>query len=194
MNWEKYRKYLPIAEGLGMVLFLWLTFYSVRETEFVLITQFGRPLYTMNDAGLHMKWFFQSANYFDRRLRIYNPRPSEFLTRDMALAALALGVGQAPTTAPCKARPVKTWQRPNPSKAKSSMTSKLSSSARPSRTAGRYPPGGGAVRRMRAWASSSPCRARMRPIVRTLGTGVIPSATNCSAMARAPRKPKALCF
>lgn len=82
MNWEKYRKYLPIAEGLGMVLFLWLTFYSVRETEFVLITQFGRPLYTMNDAGLHMKWFFQSANYFDRRLRIYNPRPSEFLTRD----------------------------------------------------------------------------------------------------------------
>jgi membrane protease subunit HflC len=82
MMWEKYRKYLPWAEAAGMALFLWLTFYSVRETEFVLITQFGRPLYTMNEAGLHMKWFFQSANYFDKRLRIYNPRPSEFLTRD----------------------------------------------------------------------------------------------------------------
>ena len=54
----------------------------MRETEFVLVTQFGRPLYTVTDAGLHMKWFFQSSTYFDRRLRVYNPRPSEFLTRD----------------------------------------------------------------------------------------------------------------
>ncbi len=65
-----------------MLLLGWLSLYSVRETEFVLVTQFGKPLYTVTDAGLHVKWFFQSANYFDRRLRIYNPRPSEFLTRD----------------------------------------------------------------------------------------------------------------
>jgi membrane protease subunit HflC len=48
----------------------------------VLVTQFGRPVYTITDAGLHAKWPFQSATYFDRRLRVYNPRPSEFLTRD----------------------------------------------------------------------------------------------------------------
>lgn len=66
----------------GVLLFAYLTFYTVRETEFVLITQFGRPLYTVADAGLHAKWFFQTANYFDRRLHVYNPRPSEFLTRD----------------------------------------------------------------------------------------------------------------
>jgi membrane protease subunit HflC len=36
----------------------------------------------VTDAGLHVKWFFQSATYFDRRLRVYDPRPSEFLTRD----------------------------------------------------------------------------------------------------------------
>jgi membrane protease subunit HflC len=79
---ERYRKY---ARAAGVVLGLWLlwsTFFTVRETEFVLVTQFGRPLYTVTDAGLSMKWFFQSANYFDRRLRVYNPRPSEFLTRD----------------------------------------------------------------------------------------------------------------
>jgi modulator of FtsH protease HflC len=46
------------------------------------VTQFGKPLYTVTSAGLHAKWPFQTANYFDRRLRIYNPRPSEFLTRD----------------------------------------------------------------------------------------------------------------
>jgi membrane protease subunit HflC len=46
------------------------------------MTRFGRPVYTITEAGLHVKWFFDSASYFDRRLRVYNPRPSEFLTRD----------------------------------------------------------------------------------------------------------------
>lgn len=73
------RKWLGVAAAL---LFCYLTFYSVRETEFALITQFGRPLYAVSDAGLHMKWFFQSVTSFDRRLNLYNPRPSEFLTRD----------------------------------------------------------------------------------------------------------------
>ncbi len=76
---EKYRPYLAAA---AVLVFLYLTLFTVRETEFVLITQFGRPLYSVNEAGLHMKWFFQSSNYFDKRLRVYNPRPSEFLTRD----------------------------------------------------------------------------------------------------------------
>ena len=82
MELAKYKKYFPAAGAVALLLFLWLTFFSVRETEFVLVTQFGRPVYTVTDAGLHAKWFFQNANYFDRRLRIYNPRPSEFLTRD----------------------------------------------------------------------------------------------------------------
>jgi membrane protease subunit HflC len=79
---QKYKRYLPAAGALAFLLFCWLTFFTVRETEFVLITQFGRPMYTVTDAGLHMKWFFQSTNYFDRRLRVYDPRPSEFLTHD----------------------------------------------------------------------------------------------------------------
>jgi membrane protease subunit HflC len=79
---ERYRRYYPAAGVVAGLLFLYLTFFSVRETEFVLVTQFGRPLYTVTAAGLHAKWFFQSALYFDRRLRVYNPRPSEFLTRD----------------------------------------------------------------------------------------------------------------
>jgi len=79
---ERYRKYLPWAGAFALLLLVWLTFFSVKETQFVLITQFGRPLFTVSDAGLHAKWPFQTANYFDRRLRIYNPRPSEFLTRD----------------------------------------------------------------------------------------------------------------
>ncbi|MFB3827377.1 MAG: protease modulator HflC [Bryobacteraceae bacterium] len=79
---ERYRKYLPAALAAAAALILYLSFYSVRETEFVLVVQFGQPLYTVTDAGLHAKWPFQTALYFDRRLRVYNPRPSEFLTRD----------------------------------------------------------------------------------------------------------------
>src|ERR1700722_14410891 len=74
------RTYL-VAAGVGLLL-LYLSLYSVRETEFALVTQFGRPVRTVADAGLHAKWPFQSILWFDKRLRIYNPRPSEFLTRD----------------------------------------------------------------------------------------------------------------
>jgi membrane protease subunit HflC len=79
---DRLRKYRTWIIAGAALLLIWLSLYSVRETEFVLVTQFGKPLYTVTDAGLHLKWFFQSATYFDRRLRIYNPRPSEFLTRD----------------------------------------------------------------------------------------------------------------
>jgi membrane protease subunit HflC len=79
---ELFRRQQKLVFALVTLLFLWLTFFTIRETDFVLITQFGRPLYTVSDAGLHMKWFWQNSTYFDRRLRMYNPRPSEFLTRD----------------------------------------------------------------------------------------------------------------
>lgn len=79
---NRYRKYCPAAASVALLVLCYLTLFSVRETEFVLVTQFGRPVRTVTDAGLHAKWFFQTAIYFDRRLRTYNPRPSEFLTRD----------------------------------------------------------------------------------------------------------------
>ncbi len=77
--WRGRRSWLLALLGL---IVLYRCFLTVRETEFVLVTQFGRPLYTIPDAGLHLKWPYRTATYFDRRLRIYNPRPSEFLTRD----------------------------------------------------------------------------------------------------------------
>ena len=77
----KQKKYMLAATPLGLLL-IYLSFYSVRETQFALVTQFGRPVRTVASAGLHVKWPFQSILWFDRRLRIYNPRPSEFLTRD----------------------------------------------------------------------------------------------------------------
>src|ERR1039457_1113410 len=79
---EGYRKYYPVAAAVAVLLLAYLTFFPVRETEFVLVTQFGRPIRTITEPGLGAKWPYQTAIYFDRRLRAYNPRPSEFLTRD----------------------------------------------------------------------------------------------------------------
>jgi len=79
---ERYRKYYPAAAIAAALLLVYLTFFPVRETEFVLVTQFGRPVRTITEPGLNAKWPFQNATFFDRRLRAYNPRPSEFLTRD----------------------------------------------------------------------------------------------------------------
>jgi membrane protease subunit HflC len=76
------RRYVPAIVAIAALVLGYRTFLTVKETEFVLVTQFGRPLYTIGNAGLHVKSPLQSAIYFDRRLRIYNPRPSEFLTRD----------------------------------------------------------------------------------------------------------------
>ena len=77
-----HRDYLPYAGIAAAALLLYATFFSVRETEFVLVTEFGRPVRTITEAGLSVKWPHQSATYFDRRIRVYNPTPSEFLTRD----------------------------------------------------------------------------------------------------------------
>ncbi len=79
---NRYNKYYPAAAILAALLVAYLSLFSVRETEFVLVTQFGRPVRTITEAGLNVKWPFQTAIFFDRRLRVYNPRPSEFLTRD----------------------------------------------------------------------------------------------------------------
>ena len=79
---KQHRRYWTVAAGAVAVLLAYLTCFAVRESEFVLVTQFGRPVRTVTEAGFNVKWPFQSAIYFDRRLRVYNPRPSEFLTRD----------------------------------------------------------------------------------------------------------------
>ncbi len=50
----------------------------VDETEFVIVTQFGRAVNTFSQAGLHGKLPWQSAIRIDRRLQIYDPKPSEF--------------------------------------------------------------------------------------------------------------------
>src|SRR2546421_420343 len=58
----------------------------VDETEFVLVTEFGQPVALYGDdpgeAGLHLKWPWQSAQGIDRRLQVFAPPAREAITGD----------------------------------------------------------------------------------------------------------------
>lgn len=75
------RKWLVLVVALA-ALAAWRTLLFVDEAEFVIVTQFGRPVETLREAGLHLKLPYQSAIRIDKRLQIYDPRPSEFLTSE----------------------------------------------------------------------------------------------------------------
>ena len=80
---ERVKRRLQIAAAaiLG-VLLAWSAFVVVSETEMVILTRFGKPTRVLREAGLYAKWPIDRATSFDKRVSIYNPRPSEFLTRD----------------------------------------------------------------------------------------------------------------
>ena len=71
-----------LAGILAVPLLFYLSLFTVSETEIVLVTQFGRPVGEYKEAGLKFKWPFQGLTRIDKRLHLYNPRPSEYLTRD----------------------------------------------------------------------------------------------------------------
>ena len=75
------------AAGLLLLLALaaavaWRTVFFVDETEYVYVTQFGQPLRLYTEAGLGIKWPYQSLRRFDRRLQMYEPPGREMLTED----------------------------------------------------------------------------------------------------------------
>jgi len=60
-----------------------LSFFTVSQTEIVLITQLGQPVRVIEDAGLHAKIpFIQTAIPFDRRLLDYEAPQEEVILGD----------------------------------------------------------------------------------------------------------------
>ncbi len=78
--WDRYRRWLV---ALLVLLLAWSAIFTVRETEFALVTRFGKPVRTITDAGLKIKVpLLHQVTLLDKRLRVYNPPRSEFLTGD----------------------------------------------------------------------------------------------------------------
>ncbi len=73
---------------LGILILLVLLFggrsyYTVDETEQVVITQFGAPVgETVTEAGLHFKWPWRKANFFPKNILEWDGDPSQIPTRD----------------------------------------------------------------------------------------------------------------
>jgi membrane protease subunit HflC len=60
-----------------------LSFFTVNQTEIVLITELGEPRQVITDPGLHAKIpFLQTANSFDKRLLDYEAPQEEVILGD----------------------------------------------------------------------------------------------------------------
>ncbi|MCH7613846.1 MAG: protease modulator HflC [Candidatus Marinimicrobia bacterium] len=77
------KKSLLVIIVLGLIIFF-TTVFTVDEREQVVILQFGDPVRTITEPGLHFKLPvpFQSAITFDNRLLEYDVAPEEVLSKD----------------------------------------------------------------------------------------------------------------
>jgi membrane protease subunit HflC len=73
-----------LAVLLAVTVLLWRVAVIVDETQFVLVTSFGRPVAVYGDgqSGLHAKWPWQSVTAIDRRLQVSDPPPREVISVD----------------------------------------------------------------------------------------------------------------
>jgi modulator of FtsH protease HflC len=82
---RRLRRFLLVFMLVGLLVALIVrSAVIVDETEYVLVTEFGRPLAIYGDgqAGLHLKLPWQSARSIDRRLRVFDPPPRTLITAD----------------------------------------------------------------------------------------------------------------
>jgi len=75
---------LVLAVALLGVAVACRSWVAVDETQYVLVTDFGRVVarYGPDEAGFHAKWPWQSALEIDRRLRVFDPPAREAITGD----------------------------------------------------------------------------------------------------------------
>src|SRR5438874_26173 len=79
-----------IVSIIAVLVLLWLvstSLFTVDRTEFAYLTQFGRPVATLDgatEAGLHWKWPWpvQAVQRLDHRLQTFDLPGAELLTHD----------------------------------------------------------------------------------------------------------------
>jgi membrane protease subunit HflC len=78
------RGYYMIVLLVVVILIVRTAVFVVDETQTAIVTQFGSPIRVIDEAGLHWKvpQPIQAVRFFDHRLLVYDPKPTEFLTND----------------------------------------------------------------------------------------------------------------
>ena len=75
-------KYLYITVLVAIFLIGYKCFFILQEVEQVVITEFGKPVRSIKDAGLYFKIPWQKVNYFDKRILKIDGEPNEIPTSD----------------------------------------------------------------------------------------------------------------
>lgn len=78
------KKLIPIVLVLAILLIAAnLVFFTVDETEQVIVVQFGDPVKVVTEPGLNFKIpFIQNIRYFETRVLEYDAEPKEIYTAD----------------------------------------------------------------------------------------------------------------
>jgi len=78
------RRYYTLAVIILLLLIGRSTVFVVDEMSTAIVTQFGKPVAVIESAGLCWKLPqpVQAVRFFDKRLLVYDPKPTEFLTND----------------------------------------------------------------------------------------------------------------
>ncbi len=63
-------------------LFLYGSLFSVREGYSVIVTQWGKPIKSIDRAGLWTKWPWQKVNTFDSRINCFEAQTLQLLLKD----------------------------------------------------------------------------------------------------------------
>ena len=80
---KKFLKVLAAIVLVSAILVLAGCFYTVRENQYAVVTQFGRIVHVESNAGLRMKMpVIQSISYLPKEIQIYDLSPSDVITRD----------------------------------------------------------------------------------------------------------------
>ncbi|NOZ20584.1 MAG: protease modulator HflC [Planctomycetes bacterium] len=81
-RWLKWT--VGLAFLIGILVMSNLIIFVVDTTDYAVVTQFGRPVKTILDPGLHWKLPepIQTVQRYDNRLQIYEAGQVEFLTKD----------------------------------------------------------------------------------------------------------------
>ena len=89
VGWRRRRTLALGAIVLVLGAVLPFCFFAVDRAEYAVVTQFGEPVQVVTRPGLGIKLPYQSVNTFDRRLFVYAPPLSEFLTLEKSAVVAA---------------------------------------------------------------------------------------------------------
>ena len=76
------RKIVISLSILAGLILIFLSMFVVDETQYKIVTLFGKPTRVVSEPGLYFKSPIHTTITLDKRLLIYKPVPKEYLTQD----------------------------------------------------------------------------------------------------------------